>query len=325
MAVLCAVACVAAVLMSFGVWMVCVEPRRFRIWRCTVPRVAQRGDHEVSVLAERLPPLSILHISDSHFGVMDRPKLRFVRRVARQPYDLVFLTGDLVDRPCGLKECLELAELLAPRLGAFAVLGGHDHFRGIRAGRRCRARGNGAPSPPRFRRRNPVGELKKGLRERGVEVLEDESRTIRCPGGAELAIVGLRDAFVFQPDYEAAWREVPRGAPTIVLAHSPDVLPEVLRRAADMAFFGHTHGGQVRLPLVGALVTRSRIGRRRARGVFREGPTVFSLNDGLGAGRGTGFRLLCRPEVTLMVLDPGSGCEDGIDAPCGPENQRPGG
>jgi len=282
-------------------WMAVAEPRLFRVWRVVVPRRTRRSPGCPSVLAQRLPPLTILHISDTHFGAGNGAKLRFLRRVAQEPYDLAALTGDLIDTPKGLRECMELAEMLRPRLGCFAVLGGHDYFRNVHLRHRYLALRTGAP-PENARRPNPVQQLREGLARRGVNVLEDENRLIRCPGGEELAIVGLRDAFVFRPDYEAAWRGVPPGTPTIVLAHSPDVLEEVVRRGADLAFFGHTHGGQVRLPVLGAIVTRSAIGRRRARGVFQEGGTVFCLNNGVGAGRATGFRLLCRPEVTLMRL-----------------------
>ena len=299
-------ACIAAALVvaaaSVLAWMFAVEPRWFRVRRVTV-HSAEAGDAKAICLpAGRLPALKILHVSDTHFGGADAAKLQFLRRVGEEAFDLVALTGDLLDTPPGLGACLELAELVRGRFGCFAVLGGHDQFSATaRRYRWLSLRRPKGPPPQERRIPNPLEELVQGLQERGVEVLQDESRIIAC-GGTKLVIVGLRDAFVSAPDCAAAWRDVPQGLPTIVLAHSPDVLPEVVRRGADLAFFGHTHGGQVRLPFVGALVTRSQLRGRRASGVFREGGTVFTVNNGVGAGQGIDLRLLCRPEVTVMEL-----------------------
>jgi len=299
---------VAAALAGCGVlllaWMRLVEPRLFRVRRISLPRVESRGAGEVAIAAGRLPALKILHVTDTHFSGSDAAKLAFLRTAAGEECDFAFLTGDLIDQPAGLASCLALAEMLHPRLGAFAVLGGHDHFHTAATLRGRLSLHCGPPPSEELRRPNPVAELIAGLAERGVRVLEDESWVTSLDGGVTLAVVGLRDAFVFEPDYEAAWRAVPEGAATIVLAHSPDVLAETVRRGADLALFGHTHGGQVRLPLVGALVTRSDLPRGRARGVFREQGTICTLNHGVGAGRGTNIRLLCRPEVTVLALEP---------------------
>jgi len=288
---------------AFGLaWMLLIEPKRFRLRRIAISPPGSCRQGLSSSLAHRLPPLTILHITDTHFGSHDGGKMEFLRRACRESYELAFLTGDLIDRPRGLAQAFELAELLRPRLGSYAVLGGHDHYFGVLGRHRYLAAGSSEPPPRRLLRDNPVRQLVEGLTRRGVEVLQDESRLLKGPDGEEFAIVGLRDAFMFRPDYDAAWDGVPQATPTIVLAHSPDALPEVSRRGADLAFFGHTHGGQVRLPLVGALVTRSRLEAQRAAGVFREGDTIFTINHGVGAGRGINFRLLCRPEVTLVTL-----------------------
>jgi len=295
------VLCGAALL----VWMTLIEPRLFRVRRIVLPRTQSGAQDGLSIPPDRLPPLKILHVTDTHFHGGGEAKLAFLRKTAQESFDFVFLTGDLMERPEGLKDCLEMAEILRARLGSFAVLGGHDCFFSEEVTPKfffLRRRG---PPPEHLRQPNPVAELKAGLAARGVQVLEDQSCIVRVAEGRDVAIVGLRDAFVFELDYDAAWRGVPAGMATIVLAHSPDVLPEVTSRGADLAFFGHTHGGQVRLPLVGAVVTRSQIlHRRRVRGVFREGRTIFTINHGLGAGVSTNLRLLCRPEVTVMSLEP---------------------
>jgi predicted MPP superfamily phosphohydrolase len=69
-----------------------------------------------------------------------------------------------------------------------------------------------------------------------------------------------------------------------------------------MAFCGHTHGGQVRFPFVGALVTRSSLPGSLASGAFRCGPTTYVIGNGLGTSPATPFRLLCRPEAIVVEL-----------------------
>jgi len=284
-------------------WMVFIEPRLFRVVRIEIP-TADPDTELVAVGDERLAGLKILHVSDTHFHGRDEGKLRFLRRVASEEFDLVFLTGDLIDSTGGIASCVRAARGFRARLGVFAVLGGHDYCRPDLLARYL-GLASGHLRAPWESRGNRVDLLVKGLYGAGVEVLSDEHRMIRLAGGGEAAIVGLRDAFTFVPHYDAAWRGIADGVPVIVLAHSPDVLPEVVRRGAKLAFFGHTHGGQVRLPFVGAVVTRCSLAASRARGTFREKGTIYTLNDGLGAGRGISFRLLCRPEVAVVRLTGG--------------------
>ncbi len=283
------------------VWMAVLEPRRFRVWDVTIPRLPRDREEGLSVPSGRFPELKILHISDTHFSGRDRKKMEFLRAVlddAGVP-DFVFLTGDIMDTPPGLATCMELAAMIEARLGAFAVLGGHDFYRFGELWRKYLSIYKNEPVQSRRSKPNPVAALRNGFSEHGVVVLEDANRFVHLPEGGRIAVIGLNDTFFFHCDYEKAWRGV-GCTPAIVLAHSPDVLPEVDARGAELAFFGHTHGGQIRLPLKGAIVTRSKVGACRARGVFRQGRTVFSINQGLGASRGTHIRLLCPPEVTMM-------------------------
>jgi len=275
-------------------WMVLVEPRRFRTRRF----VFDAGEL-------RLPALKILHLSDTHFYGRDDAPLRFLKELAdRESFDFVFWTGDLIDRPAGVDSIAYAARLFRPRFGAYAVLGGHDCWRHgilaayLRLPSKTPDRGFDTP--------NPVGTLKLALAAGGVRVLEDESCLVDGIGDQPLAIVGLQDAFMAEPDYNAAWSGVPACAPVVVLSHSPDVRAELAARGARLAFCGHTHGGQVRFPLVGAVVTRSTLPGRLASGAFRTGPTTYVLGNGLSASPATPFRLLCPPEAVVvdMVTSP---------------------
>ncbi len=282
-----AVALGAASLM-LAVYMTLVEPRRFRLRR-------------VTMRAGRLPPLRILHLTDTHFHGRDGAILAFLKRIAEQEkFDLLLLTGDLIDTPGGVESVERAARLFRPALGAYAVLGGHDYreigalrpYVHILTGQDLR---EGCPP-------NPAAEVAERLEAAGVRVLDDSHCMAEGPDGRAFAVVGLRDAFEFEPDYGAAWEGLEADVPVLVIAHSPDVLSEVSARGADAAFFGHTHGGQVRFPLVGALVTHTRLPRRLAWGAFRRGNTSFVVGNGLGASVSTAYRLLCPPEAVLAEL-----------------------
>jgi len=278
--------------LALAFWMVFLEQRLFRIRRVVL-------DAE----SLGLPGLKILQITDTHFHGRDEHILRFLRKLAAsEQFDLVFLTGDLIDSAEGVASAAQAAALFHPRLGTLAVLGGHDYARsvGLDAYRHLLSRHGLAT----MRQVNPADQLEIALTDAGIRVMHDAHTLVEDPesNGQTLAVVGLRDAFQFAPDYDAAWDDVPPGTPVIVIAHSPDVLPEVARRRARLAFFGHTHGGQVRFPLLGALVTRSSLPGRLAAGTFRHNGTVFTINNGLGTSPATPYRLLCRPEVTVLEL-----------------------
>lgn len=280
----------AAACLLTAAWMVLVEPRRFHVRRVALP-------------AGRLPPLRILHLTDTHFHGRDEAILAFLERLAsREQFDLVLLTGDLIDAPAGVPSVERAARLFKPALGSFAVLGGHDYrnigalrpYMRIFTGQDLRT---GCPL-------NPADAVVTSLEANGVRVLSDSSRLVAAPDGSTFAIVGLRDAFEFAPDGDAAWAGLAPEVPVILIAHSPDVLGEAVRRGADLAFFGHTHGGQVRFPLVGALITHTRLPRRLAWGTFAEGRTRFVVSNGLGASPATAYRLLCPPEAVVVELRP---------------------
>jgi predicted MPP superfamily phosphohydrolase len=282
------VAALAAAALLLAGYMLFVEPRLFRLRRVSLP-------------AGRLPALRVLHLTDTHFHGRDEAILSFLGRLAAsEQFDLLLLTGDLIDTPDGVASVECAARLFRPAIGAFAVLGGHDYLEvgavrpyvHILTGIDLR---QGCPE-------NPAAEVVRRLKAAGVRVLDDSHCLVEAPGGRTFAVVGLCDAFEFEPDCEAAWAGLDPDVPVLVIAHSPDVLEEVSARGAQAAFFGHTHGGQVRLPLVGAVITHTHLPRRLAWGAFRQGPTSFVVCNGLGASLSTSFRLLCRPEAVLAEL-----------------------
>jgi predicted MPP superfamily phosphohydrolase len=121
--------------------------------------------------------------------------------------------------------------------------------------------------------------------------------------GLRVEVVGLDDPHIHRADLTVAPRTSPE-ALGIAVVHSPDPAPELAALGYDLVVAGHTHGGQVRLPVVGALVTNCSIPNRLARGVARLGRSYLHVSPGLGTSKYAPFRLLCPPEATLLELTP---------------------
>lgn len=194
--------------------------------------------------------------------------------------DLIAITGDFITpQPVAphLAELLPHLRRLAARDGIVAVLGNHDHWTDPAAVRRT-------------------------LREAGVIELANAVRPIRR-GAATLQIAGVDDTWVGQPDLAPLLAELPRGAGAILLAHEPDFadLSGPTGRFA-LQLSGHSHGGQISLPLLGAPILPP-FGRKYPRGFFRVGEMAGYTNRGLGMVEPYG-RLGCRPEITAFTLHP---------------------
>ncbi|WP_426180993.1 metallophosphoesterase [Rhizorhabdus sp. FW153] len=205
--------------------------------------------------------LRLLLISDIHVAGPDMPPSRLARIVeqanALRP-DAVLIAGDLVSDKSVSTRRYSLAEAVAPlrklrsRFGTFAVLGNHDHWRDAAIARVALAR-------------------------IGVTVLDNSA--VRA---GPLAIGGLDDAFTHHDDLDATLDAMTKlgGAP-ILLSHSPDPFP-TLPDGVELMLAGHTHCGQIRLPVMGALSTMSAYGDRYACGVVVEGGKTLVVGAGLG-------------------------------------------
>ena len=199
---------------------------------------------------------------------------------ARRP-DLVLLLGDYIDPEVRFGSAVapravasRLAALRAPR-GVVAVLGNHDWH-------------NDGPG------------MRAALRAAGIPVLENEARDA---GGVWVA--GLEDSRYRAPDAARALRDVPAGAPVIVLSHDPDLFPTVPERVA-LTVSGHLHGGQVGVPVIRRPFIPSRFGERYAAGHVVEGGRHLYVTTGFGT-TGWPVRLFTPPEAVVLRLTTGSG------------------
>lgn len=249
------------------------------------PRLYQVTEHRRAVrgLKRRV---TVAFLTDLHLGpFLDGDDLaRWVESTLDLSPDLIVIGGDIVDsRYRGDLGVLVdwLSRLEAP-LGVHAVLGNHDHSR--------------------FRRPGP---LLDALGVAGVSTLLNESVALR----EDLVLSGIDDLRVGRPDVDAALGSAAdlgatgsEDAPALVfVSHNPDVIPE-LPRSPDLLLAGHTHGGQVRLPLIGAVATSSRYGRRYLEG-WVDAPMPAFVSRGLGV-TGVPFRYDCPAELVYLVFDP---------------------
>ena len=259
----------------------------------------------IEALAPGEAPLTVLHLSDLHLTVADSRRLAFLERLAGERVDLVVLTGDMLGEPAALDPVLEVLGRFRPRLGAVAVLGSNDYW----APRFRNPLGYFVgPSSRRHRSsgRNPWRELVAGLEARGWTVLSNRRGRL---GDVELA--GMDDPHIRRDDPEVAVPPNGEVRPRLRLGmvHSPyrRALDAFERNGYGLLLAGHTHGGQVRLPGVGALVTNCDLPRDRVRGLSRWGSSWLHVSAGLGTSKYAPFRFACRPEASLLTVVPKPG------------------
>ena len=254
----------------------------------------------VEALEPGQPPLTVLHLSDLHLTADDGRRLAFLERLAGEPVDLVVLTGDMLGEPGALDPVLDALGRFRPRLGAVAVLGSNDYW-----APRFRNPLSYFLGPSSRRRRssgrNPWQELTEGLRARGWTVLSNDRGRL---GDVELA--GMDDPHIRRDDPAVA--VPPNGQVRLRLGvvHSPyrRALDAFERNGYGLLLAGHTHGGQVRLPGVGALVTNCDLPREQVRGLSRWGSSWLHVSAGLGTSKYAPFRFACRPEASLLEVVP---------------------
>ncbi len=243
----------------------------------------------VQRIALPLPPghghlaeLTIGFLSDTHvgpsFSIVDLARACHLLASVRP--DLVLLGGDYVSETTRyIDEAAPLLATLVRRapLGGYAVLGNHDMHR----------------------RGEPVAAA---LRSCGIPVLRDRAARVDT-GRSSLWVVGIDETLIARGDPAQAFAAVPPGAAALALWHEPDRAAEAARRGAFAQLSGHTHGGQIRLPRIGALVVPPH-GRRFVIGLnHADGMPVYT-SRGAGVYRPP-LRFNCPPEVTLFTLTAG--------------------
>ena len=276
----------AGALTGYSLW----EPYRFRLAERFVP-----------VEAGRLA-VSILHLSDTHLRASDGRLLEFLEGLPEamgEVPDLVVATGDMIEGDSGIVPLVEALTRLEARLGRFYVLGSHDYYssKGASYGKYFSREHKPVRAP-----RNSTGELERGLQDKGWVPLTNSAETIETPDGKVL-VAGVDDPHLRRHRTEHIHTDGSESL-AIGLVHAPDVVSEWALNGFDLILAGHTHGGQVRIPGMGAVVTNCSLPTGLAVGLNRVGRTWLHVSPGLGNGRYTPIRFGCRPEATFLRLVP---------------------
>ncbi len=233
---------------------------------------------DVPRLPAALDGFSIVHLSDFHFtGRVGKAYFREVVRLANQAKpDLIAITGDLIDDMRCLPWIPDTFGQLSARYGAYFILGNHDTWID---GQRVRA-----------------AMAASGLMDLGGRWLAIEAR------GEQIVLAGNELPWIPPAaDMRDAPPRTPGGGPLrIILSHTPDQLAWAQAQDADLMLAGHTHGGQIRLPFFGPLLTPSQKGVRYASGIFYAPPTVMHVTRGVSGE--FPVRLNCPPEMARLVL-----------------------
>lgn len=262
----------------------------------------------VPVLAPGSRPVRVLHLSDLHVTAGQHGKLAWLSDLARLVPDLVVLTGDIV---CADEARGPLLAALAPLYsfpGVF-VPGNNDYFAPtLRSPHRYLRRAASAPADPRGTELDwPTLAGRLAAASGWLELAN--TRTVLEAGGLRLDLRGVDDARL-RRDRPVAVAGPPRPGTDLAigLSHTPEprVLDAFVADGVQLILSGHTHGGQIRLPGIGALVANCGLDRSRVRGLSCQvGGTRSAwlhVSPGLGTSPFAPIRLGCRPEATLLGL-----------------------
>ena len=233
----------------------------------------------LDALPDAFSGLRVVQISDIHHGLF-LPKewlAEAVQQANRLHPDIVALTGDFVTYSrAHIGPATEILGRLRARYGVYAVLGNHDF-------------------------RVDADAIAHALRRQRIDVLRNRHISLGV-GGASLYLAGVDD-YGYGADVRRAMRGIPRDAATVLLAHNPRIISLASRQGVSLVLSGHTHGGQVNIPILGTVYGRSPQRLRYKIGWDRLGMTQIYVSRGIGTIV-LPWRLRCPAEITDLELLP---------------------
>jgi uncharacterized protein len=244
-----------------------IEPNRLTISHVEI--------HSSKLVPDRRP-IRIVHFSDLHTESSPRLERRLVAAAAAERPDVIVFTGDSInslDALPAFRECIAALAKIAP---TFVVRGNWDAQNWYQL------------------------DLFQGT---GAKELNGETVRLEI-GGTPIWIGGL--AFENPSALQSMVRAIPRTEFSVLLYHMPDLINEVAAEQLDLYCAGHTHGGQVAMPLYGAIITLSRFGKRYEAGLYHEKNTWLYVNRGIGMAGGFAprVRFWATPELTVIDIQP---------------------
>lgn len=242
--------------------------------------------NKIKITSPRIPPSfkekKIVHISDLHFGFfLHIPELtEIAARIKQMNPDMICFTGDLIDHEFTRSQATEVAKILrglTAELGKFAILGNHDYWGNVALVQTC-------------------------LQESGFTLLKNDVTEIKWEDDY-IYLSGIDDVLAGTPDMEPVDQRMQTHKDIfhIALVHEPDYANEMAYHDVDLQLSGHSHGGQIALPLIGPILT--------PQGSKKYTTGLYKINDRLTlyTNRGLGttilpLRFFCKPELTLIEL-----------------------
>jgi uncharacterized protein len=251
-----------------ALWAFGIEPGMLVVRHLRMELTGWNSDLRIAVLSD-------LHIGSPHVG-LDKLRTIVEKTNAEQP-QLVVLLGDFVTggpngtRWGGFVEpepiAQELRKLHAP-LGVYAVLGNHDWW-------------------------HDGEQVGKALTDRGIPVLENRAVHV-----GPIWLGGIADFWTRRPDIAGTLRQITSDDPVVLITHNPDIFPEVPARVS-LTLAAHTHGGQVKLPIIGTLITTSKLGYNA--GEYVDHGRHLFVTTGIGTSI-VPVRFGVPPEIVILTL-----------------------
>lgn len=255
----------------FGYYVVVFEPSNIKIERQVIT---------IKNLPRSFDGVKIVQLSDFHslwFGSREKRVLEILEEL--NP-DFIFITGDFVDpiTKTITDQDLSSVKIFWQRLSekyknrVFGVLGNHD-----------------------------IGIVKNYLKESEITILDNENKKLFL-GNDFIYLLGIDDPWTDRDDLPKAIEGTEDNAPKVLLAHAAEIINEATREKIDLVLVGHTHGGQVNIPVLGRLIQPlSEYGKKYTKGLFEINSTYLYVNRGIGTSLFP-IRLNCPPEITLIEL-----------------------
>jgi predicted MPP superfamily phosphohydrolase len=228
--------------------------------------------------------LKIIQFSDTHLGFQYNLSQfqQLVDKINDLGPDIILFTGDLMDEPnkyTKINELVLLLDRLHAPLGKYCIYGNHDHG------------GYGS-------------EIYRNIMEStNFNVLLNQSVAIKLTDGSSIYLIGIDDAMLGNPDLPLALKNVPNNHFNLLLSHAPDLAEAASQYPIHWQLSGHSHGGQVKLPIFGALIIPP-FAQMYPEGLYSiEGkyPLTLYVNRGIGTTR-LPFRFMAKPELTIITL-----------------------
>lgn len=243
--------------------------------------------NEISLETEKLSKnttLKVVQFSDTHLGeyYQSSDLEGLVAKINELSPDLIIFSGDLIDNNKTFEDeegVTKALSKLKSKYGSYAVIGNHDHG------------GNGTKRYMRI------------MKNSGMKLLVNSFDTITLEDGSKVSVIGIDDIVLGKPQMAQTLEKVPEGSYKLFISHAPDVAEQIAAYAVDLQLSGHTHGGQVRIPFMGAPFTPP-YGEKYVKGLYEVGEAKLPLYVNTGIGVSTlPFRFFNLPELTVITIE----------------------